>query len=1091
MNKFFSSYISISSLIVYLLFDSHVAIAQIIPDRTTPTTVNTEGNRLVIDRGDRAGTNLFHSFEQFSISSGKEAWFNNAVDIENIFSRITGGNISYINGLIRTNGDANLFLINPAGIIFGEGASLDIGGSFYGSTAESILFPDNVEFKATDNQTKPLLTINQPIGLNLGNNPGDIINRSLVKNSADEKVGLEVSNTKNLNLVGGNINLEGGILTASGGNIQLGGLSAAGIVGISADGSLSFPQEITKENVSLTHGALVNVVDTGGGAININAQNLELSQGSRLIAGIDKEVNSSTAQAGDIKLNVEEAVIINGPESGIFNNVGEENILEDEGEEDYTSSFNAVGNAGKISIEAGSLSITSGGRIGSTIFGQGNAGDVTVNARENIEIQGFDNAPDVNSEYPTGIFSNLEVGAKGNSGIIKISSDSFILANRAQLRTSIGQGAEGIAGKILVSTGSLTLNDAGTRLATSVRREGKGTGGDIEIEAETMTINPGSTLLTELGPDAVGEAGNIEIKTGSLILNSPSLKEDSSSADRSLIETSVFDRAQGNGGNIEIQTNSLSLRGEAFLASEIREEAQGNAGNIFIDTGSLTLDKDSTIQSITEAMTIGNAGNIEINAHTVEIHEGSTILSTTKGEGNAGKIEVNASDSVVISGISDFLYLDRILRDEMTGEIVRRNPIAEGGSSGLYTSVEEKASGQGGDIVISTPNLKILDGGVVSAEVESTAQGQGGDIFIDAIQLELGDGGQIIADGLGIGDAGKITLNIKDSIRVFGSDPTFSERFKAEKRTRESIGRNSEEITVNGRLTEQEGRENFTQVGIGDDRQISSVFANSENQGSGGIINIQTGTLTLEDGGQIAAATSAGEGGNIILRIDDTLSMRNSSLISAQATGDADGGNIDITTKFVVAFPNEIFSNGNDVIANGLVGQGGNINISAQQIFGLAERKATANNVTNDIDASSEFGFDGNISIDTPEIDPSRGLTKLPIKFISPKPLQSCHRQKRQDSFINIGRGGLPDNPDKINSNNTWEDLRSVDNGFRNSSGRTIKDVAVNAKSKPKQIVEAQGWRVNSQGNVVLTAQPFTSSSQNEAIKYTTCYIFG
>lgn len=146
--------------------------AQITVDGTTNTKVISTDNGIRIDDGNKFGANLFHSFDQFSVLNGTEAFFNNANDIVNIFSRVTGGNISNIDGLIRANGTANLFLLNPAGIIFGENASLDIGGSFLGSTSNSIVFSDGVEFLATDADADepPLLTINMPIGLNLGNN---------------------------------------------------------------------------------------------------------------------------------------------------------------------------------------------------------------------------------------------------------------------------------------------------------------------------------------------------------------------------------------------------------------------------------------------------------------------------------------------------------------------------------------------------------------------------------------------------------------------------------------------------------------------------------------------------------------------------------------------------------------------------------------------------------------------------------------------------------------------------------------------------------------------------------------------------------
>ncbi|MGL5805742.1 MAG: filamentous hemagglutinin N-terminal domain-containing protein, partial [Xenococcaceae cyanobacterium] len=176
--------------------------AQITPDGSIPTEVNQSGNVFEITGGAEVGSNLFHSFQDFSVPTGNEAFFNNADNITNIINRVTGGSISDINGLIRANGSANLFLINPAGIVFGPNASLNIGGSFLGSTASNLLFSDGTEFSATNTQTKPLLTINAPIGLRLRDNPGTIINQS--------SVGLTVKQSQTLALVGGDIKLEGG-----------------------------------------------------------------------------------------------------------------------------------------------------------------------------------------------------------------------------------------------------------------------------------------------------------------------------------------------------------------------------------------------------------------------------------------------------------------------------------------------------------------------------------------------------------------------------------------------------------------------------------------------------------------------------------------------------------------------------------------------------------------------------------------------------------------------------------------------------------------------------------------------------------------
>lgn len=275
--------------------------AQIVPDATLPlnSTVTPDGTTFTIEGGTEADRNLFHSFREFSVPTGGEAFFNNANTIQNIFTRVTGGSISNIDGLIRTNSTVNLFLLNPNGIIFGPNASLNIGGSFLGTTANSINFADGTSFSATNPETTPLLTISIPTSLQFGSNPGQIVNQSVAvsaqKDSGqgnEQPVGLEVSPGQILALVGGDIVLPGGFLTAPGGRIELGSVGANSLVSLTFNDSgfaLGYAGVQNFQDIQLSQGATVNASDRdvsgeGGGTIQVQGWRVVLTEDSGIIS---------------------------------------------------------------------------------------------------------------------------------------------------------------------------------------------------------------------------------------------------------------------------------------------------------------------------------------------------------------------------------------------------------------------------------------------------------------------------------------------------------------------------------------------------------------------------------------------------------------------------------------------------------------------------------------------------------------------------------------------------------------------------------------------------------------------------------------
>ena len=517
--------------------------------------------------------------------------------------RPRGGNISNIDGLIRANGSANLFLINPAGIVFGEGARLDIGGSFYGSSASSILFEDG-EYNAVDNLEQPILTINAPIGLNFRDEPGDIVNRSFAQNSAGDFVGLEVNALHTLALIGGDINFEAGEVTARGGNIFLSGLNQAGTVSFNKNGSLSVPENLTLANIALTNAADVDVRGTGGGNINIKARNLTLAAGefgsSLIRGGITANSTSIEAQAGDITINVAENISLN--DSGIVNQVSEE----------------GVGNSGNIVIDTGSLELTNRGAVDATTFGTGNAGEVNVTARGDIAADGR------NSQgFSSAITSGVDSGAEGDAGDITIFTTNLNLTNGGR-----------------VATNTLGTGNAG-EVSITAR-------GDITVDGEDSQ-NP-SGIASGVNPDAVGSSGGVTIYANNLNL-----------INGGAVDTSTFGR--GNAGNLTIDaTESIFISGIQDARAGISANAvvdEGEGGDINITTDRLTITDNGIIEASNfdflnnfEPGT-GEPGNITIQAVNLDLSDGGTIGAATQStEGTSGLIDLDIAQDITLDGDS-------------------------------------------------------------------------------------------------------------------------------------------------------------------------------------------------------------------------------------------------------------------------------------------------------------------------------------------------------------------------------------------------------------------------------------------------------
>ena len=566
-------------LVAGIALTPKMANGQIVPDETlgeessTVRQDNVKGiDSDIIEGGATRGGNLFHSFAEFNVEAVRGAYFDNPAAIENILSRVTGSNISEIMGTLGVLGDANLFLINPNGIVFGENARLDVNGSFFASTADSLLFDNGFEFSGSNPEAPPLLTVNIPVGLGFRDDPGEIVNRSYVENSTGEFVGLEVEPGQNLTLVGGEIKFEAGEATTKGGNIQLGGLSAAGTVDINDDGSLNFSESVERADITLSNGADVDVRGTGDGSITINARNLNIEAGefgsSFIRAGITADSTFADAQAGNIIIDVAENITLD--DSRIINQVNS----------------GGVGNSGNITITIGSLEAINGGDVDASTLGQGNAGAVEIIATGDLTFDGEDS-----EGFQSGVTSLVTEDAVGNAGGVSISTNNLTLTNGGRVSAStFGQGNASSVN--IVATGDLTFDgeDSGgaqSGVTSQVNSNAEGESGGVSISTSNLTLtNGGRVSASTFGQ---GNAGAVEIiATGDLSFDG----EDSGGA-QSGVTSQVNPNAEGESGGVIISTNNLTLTNGGRVAADTFGE--GDAGAVEITaTGDLSFDGEDS-----------------------------------------------------------------------------------------------------------------------------------------------------------------------------------------------------------------------------------------------------------------------------------------------------------------------------------------------------------------------------------------------------------------------------------------------------------------------------------------------------------------
>lgn len=703
-----NSFLILLGILPGLFVNNQIATAQSIQtDGTTPTQPGSCSGDCLIEGGLQQGNNLFHSFERFNVDLDATVLFQDP-GVSNILSRVTGNELSEILGTLGVSGgDANLFLLNPNGIIFGQDSSLDLNGSFLATTADGIRFGEQGFLDTAPNEI-PLLTINPSALSFTAGNQGVIRNESIAPAGEDlsgleeTAFGLRVPDGKSFLLVGGDVIFDRGQVNAFGGWVELGGLASTGEVQLNFSDidrqnlSLSFPEQVPRGNVSLTNEAVINVAGEDGGEIALNAENISISEGSLIRAGIGVGLGTAESQAGNITVNASNSLEIYD-RSRIVNH-----LLP-----------NANGNSGDVIINSDFLSIRNQSTVQAVTFAVGNAGNIKINVPNGlIEIKGTSLVASLIQSLSTNKFESIAIG---NAGDIQI-----------------------VAQEILLEDGSLI--DASTL--------GQGNGGNIDIFLENdLNIASGSRIVSVIESGAIGDAGNISIEANRISLDSGGQVVSNIQEAR---ENKLGGR--GKGGNISLNVfDSVNISGFGTnglfsgIFTETSLGALGQAGEILVNTDSFRIADGGLVSS--QTFNQSNGGNISINANTVEAIGGGQIATSASNAGNAGNINIQVVDNLLLSG-SDPNFADR--RAEFPENIANEAP----GNSGFFANVRPEASGVGGDIQVTTVELNIEQGAEIN--VSAAGSGEAGSINIDAQKVTL-DAGSFTAETR-VGDQGNITL---------------------------------------------------------------------------------------------------------------------------------------------------------------------------------------------------------------------------------------------------------------------------------------------------------------------------------------------
>jgi filamentous hemagglutinin family protein len=795
--------------------------------------------------------------------------------------------------------------------------------------------------------------------------------------------------TENINIGGANTIVgNGAIFGGNGGNILLDAdaitVQDSALIATSTSGKGNLGNIIltTKSTASIKGNSnIASLVNSGtegnGGDINIVAGSVSLQGNSRIAAFSQGKGNN-----GNITITAKDSVSL--VDSTVINFIN----------------ASGVGNGGSIEINSSDLSLT-GGAISTSTSGQGNSGNIILTAKNIVSTA--QNTTSVNRASI--IASSVDTGGIGQGGDINIITDSLSL-DRTLLSTSTA--GKGNAGSIFVTVKDLALLTGKSSLASTVDKDGIGTGGDININSGSLSFgdassilastnsqgNTGninieaknnlsfakSSLLIDVDVAAIGNGGDINISSGSLFLNGASAISNSTEGQGSagsinivsknavnLAEKSIIlDRAEigstGGSGAINISTKSLSTN-DSIIRSVVRGQGSTKNTNIVVE-GSASLANRSSIENLVDSEGIGSSGNINITAGSL-LADDSRVFASTFGRGNASNVSLKIKDAFSLNRAVFF-------SDVAAGGIGNGGNIDVTAGSLSFTNASQlisavraasatKPAGRGnaGNITVKVAGLanfdtsvdKVASGLITLADVGT--EGNGGNINLEAGSIYLKDGAGFRSTVAGKGNSGNVTVTATGKISFDNVAGVLS-------RVETTGAGNAGDIKVSGSDISFTNGAGLTAeiLGAGNAGTITvdatnSIFLSGE-------ANNTRSTFDVEQGGLFSRSRNAGGTAANINVTAPNITLDNNAIISTQSDFGG-GGNITIgnrqaTDFFFLRRGSQIATDAGIISQQG--GDGGNININANFIFAAPQENS-------DISANAARGRGGNVNINS------------------------------------------------------------------------------------------------------------------------------